>query len=244
MSRTSASIFRDELQSVALGSRIPIVRYKPGCVLSRGMYRIAEKLLAAPAEEPDGAPWIGGSAGQRTATLRLQSRGRGGGGLQGHAPGPGGPAELRRAFHGGSRRVGEDPADRAVNAPPGKCAPPRPAPASPGSTAALTHDTAPAPRCLLASLVSPVLLAAAPAPRLVFSPAEWKFGMIIQGAVIEQELTVTNLEPSAVTVTLVPTCSCNQVVPGSQTIPGGSSRLFRCATTRPTTGESRPRASW
>jgi len=50
-------IFRDELQSVALGSRVPILRYKPGCVLSRGVYRIAEKLLAAPAEEPDGAPW-------------------------------------------------------------------------------------------------------------------------------------------------------------------------------------------
>ncbi len=50
-------IFRDELQSIALGSRVPILRYKPGCVLSRGVYRIAEKLLAAAAEEPDGAPW-------------------------------------------------------------------------------------------------------------------------------------------------------------------------------------------
>jgi flagellar biosynthesis protein FlhG len=50
-------IVRDELQSVAMGSRVPILRYKPGCVLSRGVYRIAEKLLAAPAEEPDGAPW-------------------------------------------------------------------------------------------------------------------------------------------------------------------------------------------
>lgn len=50
-------IVRDELQSVALGSRVPILRYKPGCVLSRGVYRIAEKVLAAPAEEPGGAPW-------------------------------------------------------------------------------------------------------------------------------------------------------------------------------------------
>jgi flagellar biosynthesis protein FlhG len=47
-------IVRDELQSVALGSRIPILRYKPGCVLSRGVYRIAEKVLAAPVED---APW-------------------------------------------------------------------------------------------------------------------------------------------------------------------------------------------
>jgi len=54
-------IFRDELQSVALGSRVPILRYKPGCVLSRGLYRIAEKLIFAPAEEPDGAPWLEGT---------------------------------------------------------------------------------------------------------------------------------------------------------------------------------------
>ncbi|MGA2640201.1 MAG: hypothetical protein ABSG21_04740 [Spirochaetia bacterium] len=54
-------IFRDELQSVALGSRVPILRYKPGCVLSRGLYRIAEKLLSAPAEEPHGAPWLEGT---------------------------------------------------------------------------------------------------------------------------------------------------------------------------------------
>jgi flagellar biosynthesis protein FlhG len=51
-------IFRDELQAVALGSRVPIIRYKPGCVLSRALYRIAEKLISAPAEEPDGAPWM------------------------------------------------------------------------------------------------------------------------------------------------------------------------------------------
>ena len=56
-------IVRDELQSVALGSRVPILRYKPGCVLSRGVYRIAEKLLSAPPEEPDGAPWLEGAQG-------------------------------------------------------------------------------------------------------------------------------------------------------------------------------------
>ena len=56
-------VFRDELQSVALGSRIPILRYKPACVLSRALYRIAEKLLAAPAEEPDGVPWMAGTRG-------------------------------------------------------------------------------------------------------------------------------------------------------------------------------------
>ncbi len=54
-------IFRDELQSVALSSRIPILRYKPGCVLSRGLYRIAEKLLSAPTEEPGAVPWRQGT---------------------------------------------------------------------------------------------------------------------------------------------------------------------------------------
>ncbi|HUJ76982.1 MAG TPA: MinD/ParA family protein, partial [bacterium] len=51
-------MFRDELQTVALGSRVPILRYKPGCVLSRELYRVARKLLAA-AEEA-GAPWMDG----------------------------------------------------------------------------------------------------------------------------------------------------------------------------------------
>lgn len=50
-------MFRDELQSVALSSRLPILRYKPACVLSKAVYRIAEKILAAPPEETNGAPW-------------------------------------------------------------------------------------------------------------------------------------------------------------------------------------------
>ena len=80
--------------------------------------------------------------------------------------------------------------------------------------------------CLFVFILSPALLPAAPALRLVFSPPEWKFGMIIQGTVIEQELTVKNLEPVPVTVTLIPTCSCDQVLPGSQEIPAGSSAVF------------------
>jgi flagellar biosynthesis protein FlhG len=51
------AIFRDELQAVALGSRIPILRYKPGSVLSRAVYRIAEKLLAARRDEAEAARW-------------------------------------------------------------------------------------------------------------------------------------------------------------------------------------------
>ena len=50
-------IYRDELQAVALGSRIPIVRYKPGSVLSRAVYRIADKIVSAPPAEAGGKPW-------------------------------------------------------------------------------------------------------------------------------------------------------------------------------------------
>jgi flagellar biosynthesis protein FlhG len=53
------AIFRDELQAVALGSRIPILRYKPGSVLSRSVYRIAERILAT---RDSGAPWREGAA--------------------------------------------------------------------------------------------------------------------------------------------------------------------------------------
>jgi flagellar biosynthesis protein FlhG len=38
-------IYRDELQDTALGSRLPIIRYKPSSVLSQAIYRIAEKVL-------------------------------------------------------------------------------------------------------------------------------------------------------------------------------------------------------
>jgi hypothetical protein len=50
--------------------------------------------------------------------------------------------------------------------------------------------------------------------------------MIAQGTVVEQELTVTNREPVTLVVSLLPTCSCNQVIPGSRTIPAGSSAVF------------------
>lgn len=37
-------IYRDELQDTALNSRLPIVLYKPHCVLSQAIYRISEKI--------------------------------------------------------------------------------------------------------------------------------------------------------------------------------------------------------
>ncbi len=38
-------IYRDDLQDIALSSRLPIIRYKPQSVLSQAVYRIADKLI-------------------------------------------------------------------------------------------------------------------------------------------------------------------------------------------------------
>ena len=40
-------MYRDQLQDKALSSRLPVIIYKPNCVLSRAIYRIAEKVIAA-----------------------------------------------------------------------------------------------------------------------------------------------------------------------------------------------------
>ena len=47
-------LYRDDLQDIALGSRIPILRYKPQAVLSQAIYRMADKLLSCEdaGEEP------------------------------------------------------------------------------------------------------------------------------------------------------------------------------------------------
>jgi len=44
-------IYRDDLQNIALGSRIPIIRYKPQSVLSQAIYRIADKLVSSEGDE-------------------------------------------------------------------------------------------------------------------------------------------------------------------------------------------------
>lgn len=40
-------MYRDQLQDKALSSRLPVIIYKPNCVLSQAIYRIAEKVIAA-----------------------------------------------------------------------------------------------------------------------------------------------------------------------------------------------------
>jgi flagellar biosynthesis protein FlhG len=44
-------IYRDDLQDVALASRIPIIRYKPQSVLSQAVYRIADKLVSSESDD-------------------------------------------------------------------------------------------------------------------------------------------------------------------------------------------------
>ena len=44
-------IYRDDLQDIALGSRIPIIRYKPQSVLSQAVYRIADKIVSTEGED-------------------------------------------------------------------------------------------------------------------------------------------------------------------------------------------------
>ena len=40
-------MYRDQLQDKALSSHLPVIIYKPNCVLSQAIYRIAEKVIAA-----------------------------------------------------------------------------------------------------------------------------------------------------------------------------------------------------
>jgi flagellar biosynthesis protein FlhG len=44
-------IYRDDMQDIALQSRLPIIIYKPHSVLSQALYRIADKLIGSETEE-------------------------------------------------------------------------------------------------------------------------------------------------------------------------------------------------
>jgi flagellar biosynthesis protein FlhG len=47
-------LYFDHLQEIALGSRIPIVSYKPNSVLSQGIFRLADKLIQK--QDEDNSP--------------------------------------------------------------------------------------------------------------------------------------------------------------------------------------------
>jgi flagellar biosynthesis protein FlhG len=55
-------IYRDDLQDIALSSRLPIIVYKPRSVLSQALFRIADKLVQLSAE--DEAPLTAGQLDQ------------------------------------------------------------------------------------------------------------------------------------------------------------------------------------
>jgi len=50
-------IYRDDLQDIALGSGLPILRYKPSAVLSQAVYRIADKLIQLNMEDAAPVEW-------------------------------------------------------------------------------------------------------------------------------------------------------------------------------------------
>jgi flagellar biosynthesis protein FlhG len=64
---------RDDMQDVALGSRIPIIRYKPQSVLSQGIYRVADKLISTEAEEDMSLSLSEIEGGYRTAELEAEA---------------------------------------------------------------------------------------------------------------------------------------------------------------------------
>ena len=66
-------LYRDELQDVALGSRIPIIRYKPQSVLSQAIYRVADKLISSEDEEDMSLSLAEIEGGYRTAELEAEA---------------------------------------------------------------------------------------------------------------------------------------------------------------------------
>jgi flagellar biosynthesis protein FlhG len=66
-------LYRDEFQDVALGSRIPIIRYKPQAVLSQALYRSADKLMSFEDEEDLPLSLAEIEGGFRTAELEAEA---------------------------------------------------------------------------------------------------------------------------------------------------------------------------
>jgi flagellar biosynthesis protein FlhG len=66
-------LYRDDLQDVALGSRIPIIRYKPQSILSQAIYRVADKLVSAEGEEDMSLSLAEIEGGYRTAELEAEA---------------------------------------------------------------------------------------------------------------------------------------------------------------------------
>lgn len=66
-------IYRDDLQSIALSARLPIIKYKPSSVLSQAIYRISDKLIQSEIEEEGFIELTGVEESFQTAALEAES---------------------------------------------------------------------------------------------------------------------------------------------------------------------------
>ena len=66
-------IYRDELQDIALSSRLPIILYKPQAVLSQAIYRIADKIISFEREEAGPLDFQTLEETHQTAVLEAES---------------------------------------------------------------------------------------------------------------------------------------------------------------------------
>ncbi len=66
-------IYRDNLQDIALGARLPIVLYKPASVLSQAIARIAEKVMELKSEEVEETHWVDVDDGFAAAEAAAES---------------------------------------------------------------------------------------------------------------------------------------------------------------------------
>lgn len=66
-------IYRDELQSVALDSRLPIIVYKPQSVLATAVYRIADKIVESDLDARGPIDWEGLDESYETASAEAQT---------------------------------------------------------------------------------------------------------------------------------------------------------------------------
>ncbi|MFW5994828.1 MAG: P-loop NTPase [Spirochaetia bacterium] len=65
--------YRDDLQDIALRSRLPIIRYKPQAILSQAMYRIADKLISLENERSDSFAFESADESYREAGLEAEA---------------------------------------------------------------------------------------------------------------------------------------------------------------------------
>lgn len=64
-------MYRDELQDISLGARLPIVLYKPNSVLSQAIFRIGDKIIELSLEDDE--PWMDSDESFETASAEAET---------------------------------------------------------------------------------------------------------------------------------------------------------------------------